>query len=454
MLTMGGIRKYVSAVFLVISAVIGSSEGQVMREFANWHVPEAFNTKPESFAVLAVYPVSEEDFSEFWAAGTEQRVSSIYYVQNGQWNKQQAVPDVGDICDISMFNSNLGWSIGETGTLEYDGVFWRKKVSHEKKSQRGGELISILSENEVWFGNGYRMRDRIYERKLSPYSLSSIYMKDSLNGIYLSERIHRTSDGEKWNSRSYYGSHGNGGLDDNLNVLFSYGSVLYTYVWDNSTTQLIHSQMTLKFVKLVENEIWFTASFSSSYSFKRYDVFPFLKRPYLYRYSIADSTCKINSAPDSLFSNKGEFRTSIKKLTIHPNYIVVTFWDSNLPPEVAFFVSPSLSTVTDLRLDNLSPANLPQVGSTLFHTITLANEGDGFLELGSIIIDGDMFFYQPDAYTLGDFRKRFYYVKIDRMMLQECELRLYSHEVLSCAWRPPRLQVGRCSVRHKSPICA
>ena len=51
--------------------------------------------------------------------------------------------------------------------------------------------------------------------------------------------------------------------------------------------------------------------------------------------------------------------------------------------------------------------------------------------------------------NLGDFRKRFYYVKIDQMLHHECIFRLYS-QGLSC--RSPPLPARLCSGRRKSPI--
>ncbi|MBT4511972.1 MAG: choice-of-anchor D domain-containing protein, partial [Chloroflexi bacterium] len=394
----GGDFSHVVLRSLVFVLVLGHSGAWASREVTNWHVPEAFNAKPRSLQIRAVFPISEEDFSEFWVVGVENNVSTMYRVKDGQWSAEDPVPDIGIISDIVMSDKNRGWAIGTKGILEYDGIFWRKKVSHANRPVFGGELISQVSENEVWFGNEYRMKDGVFEEmefEASTY-ISTISMRDSLNGVILNGNgIYKTSDGINWEKRrSSPGECWNIGLDDSLAIWFNQESTHGLYFQDDSKQDhIVFSATYLRFVKLVGGEAWFTGSFGTH-------PWGFLRNPELARYSIADGTWKLNSAPN-------QFRASpsrdpiIKKLTVTPHFVIATFLSFNLMPEVAFFASPSLSAATDLHLDSLPLSDLPAVGEKLLHALTLANDGDGYLELKDISINGDMFFIQPGTYTLS-----------------------------------------------------
>jgi hypothetical protein len=144
---------------------------------------------PGSFTQYSITRLQINDKSVTFHGGFDNvdQVSAIYRSTEGVATAEFAVPHVGNIYDIYFESPTKGWAVGQNGILEYDGVFWVKKVNYASDGfpHISHDQISHVPQGDVWFSSGYRYTNGEYESFTMPGNddTGKIFMRDNEFGV-------------------------------------------------------------------------------------------------------------------------------------------------------------------------------------------------------------------------------------------------------------------------------
>ena len=418
--------------------------GHGSREIANWHVSDFVQEAPSEFTIYSVHPIKTGNtLDDLWACGLEKGKSAIYHYHDGQWEKSDPVPHIGDLEDIVMVSPDKGWCLGTNGILEYDGIFWNKVVSGSWP-MINKPSISVVSENDVWFGVGYKYENGEYSQFLELSYAHKIFMRDNNRGVIPDAGgFYSLSDsGWVWTPEPKIGVYSNMGIDgedriwftgprsggSNQNLNISMTDSLYVIDKNGSKKGVMEGRgLSLLEVDAL-GDVWLYNLGGTI------PPFTFLLSPFIARYTPKSQQIEYYSGPTSVSYDGGNLnlvhvglvggagnwqgirtyrnRIGPQNFKIYNDYVIATYgtiapklYSSNqiANNSIAFFlgelVHPKISAPTSLRFDELPFSELPEVGDVAFRHVMVENLGGGYLDIENISIEGEYFSSRVASFT-------------------------------------------------------
>jgi hypothetical protein len=378
--------------FLTVIGMLGAFDQNCFgyEEIGKWELVQP----PITFTTLP-YFISDENI---WIA----RGGDIYNFRVGEWEKEDPVPNIGGLAGVAVVTSDKRWAIGGDGRiLEYDGVFWNIVPNVDKLTSGGiggrSHSISIIDENEVWFANGYRYKNGSYDKVFTESNkwFRSIIMIDSKNGVAIcsDENIYVYAD-TLWIDTGIKAS--NIALDDDLGLWFiSNGNLNYVdsiSMLSAESSPVVYDPDPYNAISVSldeEGDVWFTvySTRSSNYYIGRLDrknaEFDF------FRVRVLISGSAGMGIPELLQFTPNWAWCIVKS--------EIDGWSRRLAK--GSFISPSLVIPNEIRFEDLSPSEFPEINGQLRSNLIIKNTGEGILKIRDISSDSEIFRFQAESST-------------------------------------------------------
>lgn len=328
---------------------------------------------------------------------------SLYHMVGEAIEKRDdIIPFVNELRELVVVGPSKGWAITTNRILEYDGVFWNVVPAIAGAgSNPGYPLISVVNENEVWFGNGYRYIDGHYE-KFSDTSFRSIEMWDSQNGVAIRDSglLAAYSNG-KWIDTNFYGVQV--AEDSSGNIWFTSPKAIGRFSRVNRVKRVSLPGGPPDIIEVgayddgeiqldPEGDVW--------------RISPEGPRAWadpIWR--INHSTLEVEAVSGPInYSNHSGVALLPLKFIFAASSSTLWVWTSD-GSDALFtspFVFPSLTPIQDLHLDAVPASELPEVNTQTRRELFIKNTGDGTLKISNMSISSGMFRFQAEQFTRRD----------------------------------------------------